>query len=95
MKKISAYILSFFVLVGSVWFSYVTYQEIRDTKYSTIKKYTGKQLSISEEYCLIQKGELVPALDNKTLCNVKGSIFSTEQFMIQIFQEPQDIPARY
>jgi hypothetical protein len=84
MKKSIAYIFTFLVFLGLGFFWMHIDKKMNTQK--SLDTYQGKELSIPEEYCLTQKGELV-TVNGQTLCRIHGIDKKPEELMIQNFQK--------
>ncbi len=83
MKKSIAYLFTFLIFLGIGFFWMHIDQKI-DKK--NINDYKGQELSIPEEYCLTQKGELV-IVNEQTFCRINGINQKPEELMFQNFEK--------
>jgi len=91
MKKICAYIISFTILGGVLWFTSLSYKKLHTNEKLIFRQHNEKPLTIPEEYCLVQKGELLFSENSQTLCVIDNREVKVHEFMLLRMNEKQNL----
>lgn len=90
-KKTLAYIVTLIILSGVGLFSWETFKRINTQDESmNADQYQGRDLTISQEYCLTQGGELVDQ-SQTVFCRIDGVEYVPREYMIQQFTNDKNL----